>query len=135
MGHPDDPPLAVLQEVGGKLFAFDRGLGFVTLRQPGTSTFHADLRLIKEDAIVKTLHSVPPPETASLDLPVVDEQRSRVREERAVRAAQLEAAKIGVDVTKEAQQIFDALSKTLPCRWEGKSIVVLEEASGLSTWR
>ncbi|KAG1455616.1 hypothetical protein G6F56_007024 [Rhizopus delemar] len=38
-----------------------------------------------------------------------------------------QVSKVGVGVTKEGQDIFYALSKTLPCHWSKESIVVMDE--------
>ena len=41
--------------------------------------------------------------------------------------AKAKAAKRNPDVSKEAQEIFDALGRQLPVRWEKKDIVVMDQ--------
>lgn len=100
----------------------------VVLHREGASRFHTNFTILK-DSFVDKVQNVEEASHANLVdyVPVVDEERTKLREERAVRKAKIEAAKIGEGVTDEAQHIFNGLSKTLPCRWRGKSIVVLEE--------
>ena len=45
----------------------------------------------------------------------------------AIARVQQEDARRGRGVTKEAQEIFDALVRTLPTRWDGENIVVLDQ--------
>ncbi|KAF9907063.1 hypothetical protein EC991_011367 [Linnemannia zychae] len=49
------------------------------------------------------------------------------REQQAIREAQAAAARIGVGVTAFGQEIFNALHKTLPCRWHDNQIIVMDE--------
>ncbi|KAJ1877753.1 hypothetical protein H4R99_004205 [Coemansia sp. RSA 1722] len=49
------------------------------------------------------------------------------RKKRSLMQAQERASRIGVGVTDVAQSIFEALSRTLPCRWDQSKIVVLDE--------
>ncbi|KAK4721225.1 hypothetical protein R3W88_011458 [Solanum pinnatisectum] len=51
----------------------------------------------------------------------------QAREDSALRQAEIDAERFGIGVTAEAQNIFDALSKTLPVRWDKTVIVVMNE--------
>lgn len=48
-----------------------------------------------------------------------------------MQAANLRAARIGVGVSKEGQQMFDALVKTMDCRWNGTTIICMDEVIAL----
>lgn len=113
------------ESVAGAVFA-STGQCLV-LQQPGSSPFHSNVLLLKDACVRKIVDASVPSTPVSLRLPMVDPKRGAEREKKAIQAAAQEAAKIGVGVSREGQQIFDALAKTLPCRWEGKQIVVLEE--------
>jgi len=62
-----------------------------------------------------------------LELTPLNISRIRSKEDSALRSLREEAARIGVGVTKEAQEIFNALSKTLPCRWVKDTIIVMDD--------
>ncbi|KAJ3042621.1 hypothetical protein HDV00_006900 [Rhizophlyctis rosea] len=54
-------------------------------------------------------------------------EKIAAREAAAVRAESERAAKIGVGVSNEAQQLFDAISKTYPVEWRKDVIVIMNE--------
>lgn len=126
-------PSHPLQEFSGKVFGseFDGPNSAVILEQPGSTPFHTNIRIVKQNTIQSATADGKLPDKPPVDdLPFVDPKRCTERFEKAVRAAEIEAAKIGVGVTEEGQLVFDSLAKTLPCRWDGKTIVVLDEVGG-----
>lgn len=114
------------EEVQGEVFAFDSASDTVLIHQQGSTPFHSNLRFLKV-AYLKSVQTGASPGRPVAPLPTVDAQRCKDREVKALQAAQAEAAKTGVGVSNEAQQVFDALSKTMPCQWKQQNIVILNE--------
>lgn len=114
------------EEIQGQVFAFDKASNTVLLSQHGSTPFHSNLRLLKAN-YVKSVEQASSPIGPVDPLPQVDLQRCRDREAKALQAARADAAKTGIGVSAEAQQVFDALSKTMPCQWRQQNIVVLNE--------
>ncbi|WPT14268.1 Protein LSM12 [Picochlorum sp. SENEW3] len=110
--------------------------GCTVLHKPGANRFHMNITLVK-DEFIDSISDIKEPSGVSGEdyIPVVDPERTKLRESKAVRNAQIEADKIGEGVSEEAQCIFNALSKTLPCRWRGKNIIVLEEVEIAEPYR
>lgn len=164
----------------GEIFAVDERLQTVVLKQGVPRSMNHTLSVINMAAVDGVLEAQPcSPSVKTEDLPVVDLDRSRGRESRAVAQAQQDALKIGEGVSRcggagrrsrlasaaagraawlrppktasrtiatphpccrEAQAVFDAICKTLPCRWDQTSIVVLDEVrpdlgAGADDWK
>ncbi|KAH8965044.1 hypothetical protein BDL97_04G097600 [Sphagnum fallax] len=114
-------------DIDGTVLAYDSSSKIVVL-QEGSSGERRNLRFLKVNYVKDvTLLGQSEEEQFELKNPYLDMTSLRNREEAAIRQAEAEAERFGVGVTQEAQDIFDALSKTLPVRWENTAILVMNE--------
>lgn len=134
------------REIEATLWTYDPQTSFVVLTSPATSSLSSssqpqtaqnppstkrNYHLIKSTQIksVQVLSLVPDasiPSPAS-QLRSINPAELSARVEKAVQEDQKARARVGQGVSDEAQALFDALGKTLPVRWAGRSIVVMDE--------
>ncbi|GAB4839842.1 hypothetical protein Ancab_020552 [Ancistrocladus abbreviatus] len=115
------------EEFEGQVVAFDRLSNILVLQEGSKSGPRRNIRLLKANYIKELTflrYGEDPldPKSCYLDLNCL-----QAREESAIRQAEMDAERIGVGVTTEAQNIFDALFKTMPVRWDKTVIVVMDE--------
>lgn len=66
------------------MFAFEKSTNCLLLKQPGSHGGVSTLRLIRRNFIAKVNESVPPAEKPDLQLPYLDMDRARKREQQAL---------------------------------------------------
>jgi len=100
----------------GIVFSIDRKLDCLVLEEPHPqSTLKRDVRIVKL-SLIKNIESINPAPSKVDDLPAITVEQAEQREKEAIAKAKAELAKIGQNVTPEAQALFDALCKTYELR-------------------
>ncbi|RCH85143.1 hypothetical protein CU097_009013 [Rhizopus azygosporus] len=87
---------------------------------------HSSFRIIKISHI-KEILSVEQEKKDYANIGYIHLDGVKNREMEAMRGFSEQVSKMGVGVSKEGQDIFYALSKTLPCRWSKDTIIVMDE--------
>ncbi|KAK1309971.1 hypothetical protein QJS10_CPA08g01652 [Acorus calamus] len=130
------------EDIDGQILAFDRPSNLLVIQEDrrthtGKSqpSLRRNVRLLKA-GYIREFTLLERSEEDPLDVKqcFVDLGCLRTREETAMRQAMMEAERIGVGVTSEAQRLFDALSKTLPVYWDKTTIVVMDDVCVSSTY-
>ncbi|XP_031258307.1 uncharacterized protein LOC116116360 [Pistacia vera] len=114
-------------EFDGQVIAFDRFSNMLVLQEGLKSGPRRNIRLLKANYIKDFSYLGQAEDPLDVKNCYLDINALQAREELAVRQAEADSVRLGVGVTSEAQNIFDALSKTLPVRWDKTVIVVMNE--------
>ncbi|KAJ9172080.1 hypothetical protein P3X46_015366 [Hevea brasiliensis] len=114
-------------EFDGQVITFDRPSNILVLQEGSKPGPRRNIRFLKANYIKEFSFLGQADDPLDVKKCYIDLHTLQAREELALRQAEAEAERIGVGVTAEAQSIFDALSKTLPVRWDKTVIVVMNE--------
>ncbi|KAE9008393.1 hypothetical protein PR003_g17616 [Phytophthora rubi] len=109
----------------GVIFTLDPVANFLVLEEQDGAKSRT--RIFQLEALEKVEVLEPAPAGLQLTLPAISEEELQRVEQRNKGLAEKALASIGQGVTGEAQAIFDALNKTMPCEWEGANIRVMGE--------
>ncbi|KAG7395109.1 protein with role in RNA processing [Phytophthora boehmeriae] len=109
----------------GVIFTLDPVANFLVLEEQNGSKSKTRIFQIETLQKVEVLERAPA--GLQLVLPAISEDELLRLEQKNKGQAERALAAIGQGVSAEAQTIFDALNKTMPCKWEGSNIRVMGE--------
>lgn len=127
--------------ITGKIYTYDAKSNTVTLEETALGSKPAGYRIIKT-SFIRDVQVLDKPKKTQANEPgsrvaVVEKTEPVIGYVNTANMAKKEATAIqtavkirstrGVGVSKEAQIIFDAIYKTIPCRWYNNSIIVMDE--------
>jgi len=112
------------ETIEGEIFNYDTAARCLILSDPNVPLPKRSYRVLNVSFVDTVTVKNMPQKSVSLDVPPVNLEKIKAFEQRNLRTALEEAEKIGRGVSAEAQQLFDAISKTYRCTWREKSIVI-----------
>eukprot|EP00271_Cylindrocystis_brebissonii_P020092 TRINITY_DN6504_c0_g1_i1.p1 TRINITY_DN6504_c0_g1~~TRINITY_DN6504_c0_g1_i1.p1 ORF type:complete len:211 (-),score=43.09 TRINITY_DN6504_c0_g1_i1:326-958(-) len=119
------------EDVEGEVLVYDKKSNRLVIQNFGSTGGRRNLRFINANFIksfeVVGRTDLPPAAQIPAACLVLSMEQLRAREAAAIRQMEIEAERIGVNVSTEAQELFDALGKTYPVRWDATTIVVMDE--------
>ncbi|MCJ1473402.1 hypothetical protein MMC13_002053 [Lambiella insularis] len=111
----------------GTLFTVSPALNLLTLTCPGAIATEFTYHFLPLSAVQTfTLLSLPSPSVLTPPLGALDHSALQSRLESTIARLKAEEARKGKGVTRDAQEIFDRIARTMPTRWDDKDIVVNE---------
>lgn len=114
----------------GVVFTYDPVSKFLVLEEHDTEVPTKSKTYIFQMENLRQIELLEKPSgEENLQLPNITEDDLLRMEQRNKAVAERALASIGRGVSTEAQAIFDALNKTMPCEWDGKSIRVMGEVT------
>ena len=125
IGHVVALKTTLGEDIQGELFNYDMKSNCITLKEPAELP-QRTYRVLNTNFIANISSVSSPSSNSSLEVPTVNMDKIKAFETKSLRSAAQDASKIGVGVSKQAQQLFDALSKTYRCAWKGKNILMVD---------
>eukprot|EP01064_Diplonema_japonicum_P011711 TRINITY_DN1915_c4_g3_i1.p1 TRINITY_DN1915_c4_g3~~TRINITY_DN1915_c4_g3_i1.p1 ORF type:complete len:212 (+),score=30.04 TRINITY_DN1915_c4_g3_i1:70-636(+) len=115
----------------GVIYAFDQKQNCLALFEPGSQTNKSrqTFKMLNTSYVTSVTPVADSTETylneqfRKGDLPKINTEKIQ---ERARAAREKREYSMGADVTIEAQDVFDAIERTLKCSWDGSTIVILD---------
>eukprot|EP01130_Rhizamoeba_saxonica_P009478 TRINITY_DN3855_c0_g4_i1.p1 TRINITY_DN3855_c0_g4~~TRINITY_DN3855_c0_g4_i1.p1 ORF type:complete len:165 (+),score=29.95 TRINITY_DN3855_c0_g4_i1:30-524(+) len=116
------------QSVEGLVYAIENQPPLLILQTPSGSQSSFGYQVISREFIESWNKLDNQPGYSLIELLPCDPVAARKRETEEIRLAQKAASKIGRNVTRETQELFNAVSSIYDkTRWDGNSIVVMDD--------